>query len=107
MQKLRPFLMVWRARIGSSTASIASGMFSMMIGSPFWMANSTWSRYFGVLSCTTLQGPLSPFPSRSKIQPMPCSCGSIISGHRAQLVMIAPFWIDTSSAGSFSMAQLA
>ena len=38
---------------------------------------------------------------------MPCSCGSIISGQRAQLVAIAPFSTETRSVGRFCPAHVA
>ena len=39
------------------------------------------------------------FSSCFLIHVMPCSCGSIISGQRAQLLTIAPFSVETRSVG--------
>ena len=38
---------------------------------------------------------------------MPCSCGSIMSGQRAERSTIAPFSIETGSDGSLSEFHLA
>mmetsp|Transcript_13836 Transcript_13836/g.40703 ORF Transcript_13836/g.40703 Transcript_13836/m.40703 type:complete len:251 (-) Transcript_13836:4520-5272(-) len=75
-------------------------MFSRSTGAPFSTPEPmTWSVDF--------------WPSRHVLRPlasscflihfMPCSCGSIMSGQRAQFVTIAPFWIETLSAGSVSL----
>ena len=51
---------------------------------------------------------LTPFfSSFFLIHVMPCSCGSIISGHRAHDVTMAPFSTETRSVGRFSDAQIA
>ena len=37
------------------------------------------------------------------IHAVACSCGSMISGKREHLVMIAAFWLESGSAGSPSL----
>ena len=46
-------------------------------------------------------------PSRVLIHLMPCSCGSIISGHRSQFVKIVAFSVDIRSLGKFSLFHVA
>ena len=45
----------------------------------------------------------SSSPSLVLIHLMPCSCGSIISGHRSALVKMVAFSIDMRSLGRFSL----
>mmetsp|Transcript_13737 Transcript_13737/g.31798 ORF Transcript_13737/g.31798 Transcript_13737/m.31798 type:complete len:251 (+) Transcript_13737:2960-3712(+) len=92
--------MTERDSTGSSTASMDSGQFSSMMASPLVMASSTWSRYLLVVCCTVRR----PWDSsRRVIHLMPCSCGSIMSGQRLQLQMMAPFCTDTESEGRPSL----
>ena len=46
---------------------------------------------------------LSSSPSLVLIHLMPCSCGSIINGHRSALVKMVAFSIDMRSLGRFSL----
>mmetsp|Transcript_24279 Transcript_24279/g.61130 ORF Transcript_24279/g.61130 Transcript_24279/m.61130 type:complete len:286 (+) Transcript_24279:3014-3871(+) len=123
MTMARPRRMTERMSTGSSTASMSSRMFSIMMGSPFWMASSTALRYLPCVSCThrislvvsfSGLGTNSPFSSSFqssgllsgtcsvcflRIHLMPCSWGSMRSGQRLQLAMMAPFCTDTESVG--------
>ena len=85
-----------RPTTGASTASYVVPRFSMTSGSPF---SSVCSRWVSSSFCPS-RATLSPcFSSRFLIHVMPCSCGSIISGQRAQLHTIAPFSTLTRSEG--------
>ena len=88
-----------RPTTGASTASYVVPRFSMTSGSPF---SSVCSRWVSSSFCPS-RATLSPcFSSRFLIHVMPCSCGSIISGQRAQLHTIAPFSTLTRSEGRSS-----
>mmetsp|Transcript_66859 Transcript_66859/g.164843 ORF Transcript_66859/g.164843 Transcript_66859/m.164843 type:complete len:286 (-) Transcript_66859:3010-3867(-) len=124
MTMARPRRMMARMRTGSSTASMSSRMFSIMMGSPLWIAISTEERYLFCVSCThfislsvSFSGLGSKWPFSSSFQSsgcdslivtvcfrlihlIPCSCGSMSSGQRLQLAMMAPFCTDTLSVGS-------
>eukprot|EP00964_Phaeocystis_antarctica_P040945 scaffold23430_cov57-Phaeocystis_antarctica.AAC.2 len=45
------------------------------------------------------------FASRLLIQPRPCDCGSIMSGHFCERVTMMPFWMESSSVGRPSRVQ--
>mmetsp|Transcript_20358 Transcript_20358/g.49200 ORF Transcript_20358/g.49200 Transcript_20358/m.49200 type:complete len:394 (-) Transcript_20358:7072-8253(-) len=96
-KKLRPFLIFCRPTIGPITASSDCCRFSIITDHPF-------SRAFSI----TLIIPLVVRRviwrllrlSFSLTHTIPCSCGSIISGHRSAKVVIAPFSTETRSEGS-------
>ena len=100
----RPFLVSLRPTTEASTASIVSPMFSMSTELPFSRERSMTVVMFLLVSRVTCR---SRFDSRSLIQAMPCSCGSIISGKRLELHTIAPFSVETRSEGRPSEFQLA
>mmetsp|Transcript_17557 Transcript_17557/g.54679 ORF Transcript_17557/g.54679 Transcript_17557/m.54679 type:complete len:231 (+) Transcript_17557:2832-3524(+) len=91
-----PRLMVWRATTGQRDWSMASARFSTTSGRPARIASSTTSMS-EPSSTRTTRTPLSS--SRFLIHVMPWSWGSIIRGHRAELVTIAPFSTDARSEG--------
>mmetsp|Transcript_27855 Transcript_27855/g.46607 ORF Transcript_27855/g.46607 Transcript_27855/m.46607 type:complete len:276 (+) Transcript_27855:1278-2105(+) len=101
---VRPRRMSVRDTTGSSTASMSSPMFSMSSGSPFSIHCSTVSMYLACDSWMILSPLVS---SRFMIQLMPCSCGSIMRLHRAALVMMAPFSMDSGSVGRPSLFHAA
>ena len=87
---------------GLSTASTTSWMFSIMHGEPLSMHEPRTVMIVFWPRRTTFK---PRFSSCFLIHLMPCSCGSIMSGQRAQLVTMAPFSVDTGSAGSCSLFQ--
>mmetsp|Transcript_6913 Transcript_6913/g.16624 ORF Transcript_6913/g.16624 Transcript_6913/m.16624 type:complete len:215 (-) Transcript_6913:4078-4722(-) len=75
---------------------MSTPMFSMMIVWPLVMAASSLRSQFFWVSWNTMR-PL--FSSRLRSHLIPCICGSMISGHRLHLEMMAPFSSDTGSSG--------
>ena len=98
-----PFLVVARVTTGMSTASMRSPMFSISTDVPSSTAFPSLMRMSGCPSRTMHR----PAPSRSRTHAMPCSCGSIMSGHRAEFTTTAPFSTDTRSDGRPWLFQLA
>mmetsp|Transcript_35722 Transcript_35722/g.93794 ORF Transcript_35722/g.93794 Transcript_35722/m.93794 type:complete len:215 (-) Transcript_35722:487-1131(-) len=102
MIRLRPLRWISLLSTGSSTGSISSSTFSMIIGVPKAMQSSRWLRKRLSVSCVDL---IAFFASRDLIQPMPCDCGSIMSGHFFERVTMMPFSTESSSEGSPSRFQ--
>mmetsp|Transcript_29036 Transcript_29036/g.94621 ORF Transcript_29036/g.94621 Transcript_29036/m.94621 type:complete len:303 (-) Transcript_29036:156-1064(-) len=90
------FLDTARASSGSSVASISSPRFSMITVLPCVTAVTMRRSHCFCVVCTTTRSLPS---SRLRSHLMPCTCGSIMSGHRSQLLMMAPFSTDTVSLG--------
>mmetsp|Transcript_24003 Transcript_24003/g.78109 ORF Transcript_24003/g.78109 Transcript_24003/m.78109 type:complete len:251 (+) Transcript_24003:483-1235(+) len=96
--------MVVRDTTGSSTASMSSCRFSIKSGLPFSRQLTTMSMY---LCCESWIIFMSFADSLLRIHLMPWSCGSIMSAHRAALLMMAPFSIESGSVGSPSLPHCA
>ena len=97
----RPLFMVLRPRSGSRTGSIVSPILSNKTTSPDAMALSNASRY----PFWPIRMIFNSAPNFVLIHLIPCSWGSIMSGHRSQLVKMVAFSVDILSLGSPSLFQ--